>query len=83
MRPVRLLLLPFVLPATLWACGSDPGPTLERVQGRAMLFAEPASARARPPDGPMVHPCPHTGETGDPDPLRGRQTHLELADGRP
>ena len=83
MRPVRPLLLPLILPAALWACSADPGPALERVQGRARLFAEPASAPAWPPDGPMLHPCPGTGKTGDPAPLHGRQVRLELADRRP
>lgn len=83
MRPVRLLLLPLVLPTALWACGSDPGPALERIQGRAMLFAELASAPARPPDSPMMHSCPKTGGTGDPSLPRGHSVHLELARARP
>jgi hypothetical protein len=83
MRPVRFLLLPVVLPAALWACGHDPDPALERVQGRAMLFAEPASAPALPPAGSGIHPCPETDGTGDPGHLRGHQIHLQLAQGRP
>ena len=83
MRPVRLLLLPVVLPAALWSCGHDPDPALERVQGRAMLFAKPASAPALPPAGFRIHPCPETGETGDQSPPHGHQIHLELAHGRP
>jgi len=83
MRPVRLLLLPVVLPTALWACGSDPGPALERVRGRGMLFAESASAPPLPPDWRMIHRCPETGKTGDPAPLPGRQAQLELAHGRP
>jgi len=83
MRPVRFLLLPVVLSAALWACGHDPDPALERVQGRAMLFAEPASAPALPPDIPMRHSCPGTGGTGDPGPLRGHPVHPELAHARP
>lgn len=83
MRPVRFLLLPVVLPAALWSCGHDPDPALERVQGRAMLFAEPASAPALPPVGPGIHPCPETGETGDPGPLRGYPVELELAHAQP
>ena len=83
MRPVRLLLLPLVLPAALWACGADPDPALERVQGRALLFAEPASAPAVPPDRPMTRPCPKTGETGDPGSPRSHNVHLELAALRP
>ena len=83
MRPVRLLLLPVVLPAALWACGPDPGPALERVQGRGMLFAEPASAPVLPLVGPGIHPCPETGETGDQSPSHDHQIHLELAHARP
>jgi hypothetical protein len=83
MHPVRLLLLPVVLPAALWACGSDPDPALERIQGRGMLFAGTASAPPRAPDGPRILPCPETGETVDPGSPRGPQVLLELAQGRP
>lgn len=63
MRPARMLFLPIVLPAALWACSAEPhGGASVRFEGRGALLAAP---RELPPD-PELQPCRHgSGSTGD------------------
>lgn len=61
MRPVRILLLPIVLPIALWACSAEPSGVTVRFQGRGALFAVPPDL----PPGPVPKPCHEAwGSTG-------------------
>lgn len=64
MRPVRLLLLPIVLPAALWTCSAEPSGVSVRLEVRGALFAVPPNL---PPGPKGTGPCHESRRPGGQD----------------